>query len=288
MSHGLRHAPKAIGWVVGWQPNSGSAVLPTVTTPAARKRAPRMVSAGARQSSDRSSPLPMYSGRPARQAPTSLSRERHAVERPARQRRIGGDGAPDVGQRHDDGVQHRVGGVDAGNRALRELGRRDLAVGDQIAQRDRVEPPQIVAVTAGAYARRAAGGRGAEVPLRPAIDVVVGDLAGEPLDAGARRSSASSSSASSIVPGDALDVERVARQRLAPSSSAAPANSLSTSTPAPSAASCAATYSLATRFMPSLERRHEADVGEPVEASSWSGRDAAVQVVDGHVAARAR
>ncbi len=74
VSHGLRHAPKAIGWVVGWQPNSGNAVLPTVTTPAARKRPPRMVSEGARQSSDRSSPLPMYSGRPARQAPTSLSR----------------------------------------------------------------------------------------------------------------------------------------------------------------------------------------------------------------------
>ena len=74
MSHGLRHAPKAIDWVVGWQPNSGNAVLPTVTTPAARKRAPRIVSEGARQSSDRNSPLPMYRGRPARQAPTSLSR----------------------------------------------------------------------------------------------------------------------------------------------------------------------------------------------------------------------
>jgi hypothetical protein len=128
VSHGLRHAPKAIGWVVGWQPNSGSAVLPTVTTPAARKRAPRIVSEGARQSSDRNSPLPMYSGRPARQAPTSLSR----------------NGTPDVRQRHNDGVQHRVGGVDAGDRAVRELGRCDLAVGDQIAQRDRIEPPQIV------------------------------------------------------------------------------------------------------------------------------------------------
>src|SRR6185503_19859403 len=61
VSHGLRPAPKAIGWVVGWQPNSGSAVMPIVTTPAARKRAPRMVSAAARQSSDRSNPLPMYS-----------------------------------------------------------------------------------------------------------------------------------------------------------------------------------------------------------------------------------
>ena len=66
------------------------------------------------------------------------------MKRPAGQRRIGGDGAPDVGQRHDDGVEHRIRGVDAGNRALRELGRRDLAVGDQIAQRNRVEPPQIV------------------------------------------------------------------------------------------------------------------------------------------------
>ena len=65
------------------------------------------------------------------------------MKRPARQRRIGGDGAPDVGQRHDDGVEHRVRGVDAGNRAVRELGRRDLAVGDQIAQRNRVEPAQI-------------------------------------------------------------------------------------------------------------------------------------------------
>src|SRR6476620_1705484 len=74
VSHGLRHAPKAIDWVVGWQPNSGNAVLPTVTTPAARKRPPRIVSEGARQSSDRNSPLPMYRGRPARQAPTSLSR----------------------------------------------------------------------------------------------------------------------------------------------------------------------------------------------------------------------
>src|SRR6185369_13542090 len=74
VSHGFLHAPKAIGWVVGWQPNSGSAVLPIVTTPAARKRAPKMVSEGARQSSDCNSPLPMYSGRPARQAPTSLSK----------------------------------------------------------------------------------------------------------------------------------------------------------------------------------------------------------------------
>ena len=66
------------------------------------------------------------------------------MERPARQRRIGGEGAPDVGQRHDNGVQHSVGDVDAGDRAIRELGRRDLTVGDQIAQRNRVEPAQIV------------------------------------------------------------------------------------------------------------------------------------------------
>ena len=59
VSHGLRQAPNAIGWVVGWQPNSGRAVLPTVTSPAARKRAPSTVSAGACQSSARSRPLPM-------------------------------------------------------------------------------------------------------------------------------------------------------------------------------------------------------------------------------------
>ena len=66
------------------------------------------------------------------------------MKRPARQRRIGGEGAPDVGQRHDNGVQHWVGGVDAGDRAIRELGRRDLTVGDQIAQGNRVKPAQIV------------------------------------------------------------------------------------------------------------------------------------------------
>ena len=63
------------------------------------------------------------------------------MKRPEGKRLIGGDGTPDAGQRHDDSVEHRVRGVDAGERALRELGRRDLAVGDQIAQRNRVEPP---------------------------------------------------------------------------------------------------------------------------------------------------
>src|SRR4029077_19797212 len=98
VSHGLRHAPKAIGWVVGWQPDSGSAVLPMVTRPGARKRAPRMVSAGARQSSDRSSPLPMYSGRPARQAPTSLSRNGTPRNGPRGSAGSGAGGTPVLGR----------------------------------------------------------------------------------------------------------------------------------------------------------------------------------------------
>src|SRR6476620_10183858 len=43
VSHGLRHAPKAIGWGVGWQPNSGSAVLPTVFIFLVIRRPPRIV-----------------------------------------------------------------------------------------------------------------------------------------------------------------------------------------------------------------------------------------------------
>ena len=58
----------------------------------------------------------------------------------------------------------------AGERALRELGRRDLAVGDQIAQRNRVEPPQIVgghrrSLCDLARTHRSTGRRSAERPL---------------------------------------------------------------------------------------------------------------------------
>jgi hypothetical protein len=58
--------------------------------------------------------------------------------------RDGGDRAPNVRQRHHDGIKHRVCGLDACNRALRHLGGRDLPGGNQITQHNRIEPAQIV------------------------------------------------------------------------------------------------------------------------------------------------
>ena len=80
--------------------------------------------------------------------------------------------------------------------------------------------------------------------------------------------------------GRAVGVVGVDQQRLL-SCSAAPAKRDSTSTPG-SSGSCAATYSLATRFMPSRSGVTSADVGHAIEAGQASSRDVAVDVAHRH------
>ena len=73
VSQGLRVGPYACGSVVGRMPSSGVFVLPTVTRPAARKRAARAVSAGSVQPRSLRNAMPSWKGSPAECADRSLS-----------------------------------------------------------------------------------------------------------------------------------------------------------------------------------------------------------------------
>ena len=82
-SHGLRVGPNAPGWVVGWEASSGALLVPSVTRPAARSRAPTGVSSGQRKPRSRSMALPMKCGTPAWHAPASFRRKGTPANGPA-------------------------------------------------------------------------------------------------------------------------------------------------------------------------------------------------------------
>jgi len=66
-----------------------------------------------------------------------FQQERHAGERTLHRQLRGGAGA--VEGLEDDGVDLRIVPLDAGDRFLDKFGRRDVALGDQISQPQRVE-----------------------------------------------------------------------------------------------------------------------------------------------------
>ncbi len=74
VDHGLRVGPNEVGSVTGRDPSSGELVRPSVTSPAVRKRATRVVSWPETGISRCSARLPSVIGRPASCASRSLSR----------------------------------------------------------------------------------------------------------------------------------------------------------------------------------------------------------------------
>ena len=82
----------------------------------------------------------MYRGRPARHAPTSFSRNGTPWKAPRGNAASAAMARPASGSGTTTAFEHGVGGVDPRDRSLGQLGRRDLSTGDQVAQRDRVEP----------------------------------------------------------------------------------------------------------------------------------------------------
>ena len=152
---------------------------------------------GCRQSSDRSSPLPMYSGRPARQAPTSLSRNGTPWNGPRGSAGSAAMARPTSGSGTTTAFST---GLAASMRAI-ALSASSAGVTSPSATRSRratasSHPDRRARESLRQPARRDGG---AQVALRPPVDVVVGDLGRQPLDPAAAVAR-SSSSASSIVP----------------------------------------------------------------------------------------
>ena len=121
--HGLRVAPKAGPSVNGHWPNSGELVLPTMTAPAARRRratspSPSCAAKSPAQPKAVVSPARSMSSLIATGTPSSGARS------PGRAAAVGlgGLGAGGVGAHAAEGVEGRLGGVDARQRGVDELG----------------------------------------------------------------------------------------------------------------------------------------------------------------------